>query len=256
VLLSHPVAVVTTVCVVQPRFAPPLFYLRRCLDADVVVLLDSAQFSRKSRDAAGRLTFTGQAHTRLVLGGEARWVGLPVEGGRRPIDRTGLRLDRSGARELRGRLREAAGAAGEAVAELVLGSATLAEANRAVLDLVWSELGARPATVVSDRDVLDHDGLAGSEWMLALTEAVGARRYLAGGSAVAHYLDAAAFEATGVEVVVQSWSEPARDRPHWEPGLSVLDVLDDVGRAGARALLGLEDALSARRREIPAARAS
>lgn len=80
---------------------------------------------------------------------------------------------------------------------------------------------------------------AGHELILNLCKAVGATRYLSGPFG-REYLDAGAFEEAGIEVLVHSYATPTHAQcfPGWEPNLSALDLLWNLG--GAAALEHLE----------------
>jgi hypothetical protein len=78
--------------------------------------------------------------------------------------------------------------------------------------------------------------------VLNMCRALGARAYLSGGGASRGYLDVAAFERAGIEVLWQDFSHPQYEqRPPSTPfveKLSALDLLFNCGSAGAALFRG------------------
>ena len=74
-----------------------------------------------------------------------------------------------------------------------------------------------------------------TERLIRICRAVGADRYYSGGHAAQTYLDAAAMEAAGIEIVVQEWTPPVYRQRFPEqgfiPDLSVIDLLLNEGPA-------------------------
>ncbi|HSK98411.1 MAG TPA: WbqC family protein [Euzebyales bacterium] len=79
--------------VYQPQYLPRLHYVNRALDADVFVVLDSAQFTRKLKhhgpDGA-TVHPSYQVHTPIRLASGRHLLTVPLRGGgaRRPLDET------------------------------------------------------------------------------------------------------------------------------------------------------------------------
>lgn len=71
-----------------------------------------------------------------------------------------------------------------------------------------------------------------SLWMLTLAERTRATEYFCGKWAIENYLRVETFQAKGIEVVGQDWTQPVYDQGVFKfiPNLSILDVLFRYGR--------------------------
>jgi hypothetical protein len=159
-----------------------------------------------------------------------------------PIDRTFLSGGRWRQQHL-GSLRQSYAGAPHADFMLAIARTVLAEpadtlgelsmrSMLAVLEMLRQD-GIWTGTMVADSEVLPNGNRPrGSEWMLALSRALGAREYLCGRVGMESYLDVPAFERSGIAVRAQDWTAPdyaARDG-HGVGTLSILDLLAWRGR--------------------------
>jgi hypothetical protein len=229
------------VAIHQPHFLPWLGYLHRMANADLFVLLDHVQFERRNY----------QNRTRVLVGGEPRWLTVPViqrsqkeriidkeidnrDGGARPWAPAHLATLRHAyagapwfshyAAELR-RIFEARWQ-------------RLVDLNHACLELLRTALAIRTPIVRSAE--LPVRGARG-ELILDICRAVGASTLLAGLGGSRGYLDLAAFERAGVRVEFQRFEHPVypqRGGGRFVAGLSALDLVLNCGPRGARLLRG------------------
>ena len=229
------------VAIHQPHFFPWLGYLHRMANADLFVLLDHVQFERRNY----------QNRTRIRVGGEPRWLTVPViqrsqkeriiekeidnrDGGARPWSPTHLAT-----------LRHAYGGApwfAQYWAELHRIFETrwerLVDLDQASLELLRSALAIRTPLVRSAE--LGARGARG-ELILDICRAVGARTLLAGFGGSRGYLDLAAFARAGVHVEFQRFEHPVYPQHGggpFVPGLSALDLVLNCGPRSARLLRG------------------
>ena len=102
--------------------------------------------------------------------------------------------------------------------------------NWELLGYLCSALGVRTSLVRSSEL-----GVGGSatERLIQICRSVGADRYYSGSHGAQIYLDIAAMEAAGIEVVVQEWNCPSYRQcfpeTAFEPDLSVVDLLLNEG---------------------------
>lgn len=236
--------------VYQPQYFPRLHYVNRVLDADVFVVLDSAQFTRKLKHHGpdGAETHPSyQAHTPIRLDKGRHLLTVPVRrgGGRRPLtetqtgDReqwvaTHLRSIHSGyaaaphydahVAEFEAILdREHASLAALNVSTLLWAIATLLQLDLATEDLTVDAVNAALAdqrrvrlqriALASNLRAERPDGRQqGNAWIAALCHEVGATEYLAGGTAAGNYMDKEFFNDRGIDVAIQSWYCPAYEQ--------------------------------------------
>lgn len=227
------------VAIHQPNFLPWLGYFDKLARADVFVLLDDAQFPKKSG--------TWMNRTKLLVGGAPAWLTAPVDRsyhGLRTIAE--MRID-----DGRGWRRKALRTIEQSYAR--------APWFETIMPLV-AQLIERPTDCLLEyneagvRTVGDLLGLDGSKFVRAstlgvsttatqrlidLTRAVGGSAYLAGGGA-GGYQEDEKFAQAGIELLSQDF-EP---RPYpqladeYNPGLSAVDALMNCGPEGTRTLVG------------------
>jgi hypothetical protein len=231
--------------VYQPQYLPRLHYMNRALDADVFIVLDSAQFTRKLKHHApdgGAATVhpSYQAHSPIRLSDGPHLLTVPVRhGGSRMSIAQAQVADPSQwvATHLRSLHSGYANAAqypvlAPALAELLEGShpslahvnlrtllwalATLLELDVPVRELTLDAVNAglaaqrharlRRVVLASDMAVERPEGhQQGNAWIAALCREVGATEYLCGGTAAGNYMDKEFFVSRGIEPVLQSW---------------------------------------------------
>lgn len=213
----------TTLAIHQPEYFPWLGYFDKLSRADKFVLLDSVQFDRSSL----------QQRTRVVGPSGPVWMSIPfVHKFPQRIDEVAVADQRwptkhwktlqacygkaAGWKSLAPRLEAFYGVPRTRLVDVTAESVTL------LADAFG--LGAKEVVRAS---ALSVEGTK-SDLVLSICRALGATRYLSGRTG-ATYLDAAAFQAAGIEVVVQAFAVP--DYPRARPlsaeegqGLSALDA--------------------------------
>jgi hypothetical protein len=219
----------------QPNFFPYLGFFHKLLQSDVFVLYDTAVFSRTGFHNRNRIK---TAHG-------VKWLTVPVHVHRGQAIREALISDAeavgSHLRTLEVSYRRAAGF-DEVYGELERAyagcdSPRLAELNRRLLCAVCRMLGYRGNMVLACK--LDLGPVSdASEALAQIVERVGGTAYLSGVGGHG-YLDEAAFRRRGLDVVWQDFQHPVYDQlwGDFEPNLSVLDLLFNVGPDAARRLL-------------------
>lgn len=247
----------------QPHYFPRLYYVARALSAETVVLLETAQFTRRS-PAAGTSLPSWQAHTLIKSPQGSLRLTIPVSDSRERICDTRI-ADHAALATHAASFRHAYGSAPfggpvlDDIDELLafpwptLGTLTAATfvwalgrlggldcpvlaINRGEAVLACSRF-SKLRTVVTDFE-LGVRG-SGSGWMLDICKAAGATTYVCGQPAAEAYLDRAAFAEAGIDISVQDWRCPVYEQrwPPFVPNLSIVDLAANVGWRRARDLL-------------------
>jgi len=227
------------VAIHQPNYLPWLGYLSRMACADLFVLLDHVQFERQNY----------QNRTRVLVGGEPRWLTVPVEQRSREESIAEKRVDNSleGLRHwarvhlqtLRHAYREAPHVAAvlPALKEIYERRfERLADLNVALLEFLRGALGIRTPLVRSS--ALAPQG-AKSELVLDLCRRVGARALLVGLGGSRAYLDREAFARAGISLVMQEFEHPQYRQcgaASFTAGLSAIDLILNCGPESRRIL--------------------
>jgi WbqC-like protein family len=229
----------TLVAIHQPTFLPWLGWWDKLVRADVFVLLDDVQFPKKGGTWMNRV--------RMLIGGEARWVTVPVDRsfhGTRAVREMRFDTARPWRDDILRTLGSSYGRASHfaavmPVVEEALARPTdrIAELNESAIRCLAGPLGLDTSTLVHQSDI----GIAGTsnELLVALCRAVGGDAYLSGDGA-GGYLSEQAFADAGLELRYQEFTAPPYpqqvDGSH-EPGLSVVDALMNCGWEGTAGLL-------------------
>ena len=227
------------VAIHQPNFLPWLGWFDKLARADVMVLMDNAQFPKTGGTWVNRV--------RMLVGGAPAWVTVPVVRayhGVRRIDE--MQID-DGGRWRDKLLRTLQASYGRAphfsevfplLSEWIGNPTTsLADFNTAAIRGVAELLGLDTGRLVRG-STLEAEGNA-TELLIAMTRAAGGTAYLCGGGADG-YQENDRFAAAGVGLVYQGFVPapyPQGKTAEFVPGLSVVDALMWCGPAGTRALL-------------------
>ncbi len=226
------------VAVHQPNFFPWLGFFDKIARSDVFIVLDHVQFPNSKGNWSNRV--------RLVVGGEARWVTMPVDRhyqGLRSINEIQIDDRSPWRRKLLQSLRMNYGRA-VAFREVFPHvetwvehpTASLADYNLHAIEAICARLGL-PASHLMRSSTL---GVAGSstDLLVNLVRQVGGTVYLSGDGSDG-YLDAATCAAAGVALEFQQFAHPNYSQRAGAPfvrGLSVLDALFHLGFDGTAAL--------------------
>jgi hypothetical protein len=229
----------TVVAIHQPNFFPWLGYFDKIRRADVFVILDSVQQQKTGGTWTNRV--------RMLVGGEARWVTAPLErsfSGVRSIrdlcfnESTGWRdkmLKTLSANYRRAPCYDEAMGLLEPLVRLAENA--VARYNIHAIRAIAAALGLGTANMRLASDI-PHCG-HGTELLISLTRSMAGDSYLCGGGAQGYQEDAA-FQASGVRLVYQSFQHPVypqAGRQEFVPGLSVVDALMNCGIRGTATLL-------------------
>jgi hypothetical protein len=213
---------VISVAVHQPHYLPWLGYLAKWAAADVFVFLDTVQYEKNG----------WQNRNRIKTPAGPRWLTVPVHA---PLGTPITEVTVDSRQPWAARHRRAVEDAYARAPHLARHRAALADlyATRwerlAPLAVASAEWLARavgvgtPARLASSLGVTASDP---SQRLVEICRAVGAETYLAGRDG-ARYMDAARFEAAGIQVLYQAYAHPKYAQLHGEfaPNLSALDLL-------------------------------
>lgn len=218
-----------TVAIHQPEYFPWLGFVDKARRVDVLVLLDTVQFDRSSLQ-----------HRARVLGPNGPvWLTIPfVHRFPQRIDEVAIAEDRYRTKHWKslqacyGRAPGFAGAAPPLEAFFGEHRARLVDVSVESVRIVLGAFEVKVPRVVRASE-LEARGEKG-ELVMAICRELGAARYLSGRTG-ATYLDASAFDAAGIELVVQRFTPPPY--PHLRPvtpeelgGVSALDAWFNLGR--------------------------
>jgi hypothetical protein len=224
----------------QPNFLPWLGYFDKMRKADLFISVDHVQMERQSF----------QNRTRVKTGEGVRWITVPVVQDSRDERIIDKRIDNSRggrsrwARKMALTLKYSYQAAPhyrayEPVLTALLETPWefLTDLNHTAIEFCREALEIRTPMVRSSS--LKIQG-AKSEMVLNMCREVGASAYLSGSGASRDYLDVAAFERAGIEILWQEFQHPLyQQRPlpaSFEERLSAVDLLFNGGKAGAALL--------------------
>jgi hypothetical protein len=227
----------------QPNYLPWLGFFDRVRRCDKFLILDHVQFERQNY----------QNRTRVRFDDGVRWLTVPVV----QKSRDELILEKEIANDREGRLRW--GRKQYSTLEQLYRSAPYfhlyAPELRALLDENWTKLIdlnlallrfcldaleiKTPLERTSEMGTIEGQK---SQLVLNMCKAAGATAYLSGDGASRSYLDVAAFEKAGVEIIWQDFRHPdyPQRRPGSQPvhGLTVLDLLFNCGPMSKVVLAG------------------
>jgi hypothetical protein len=227
------------VAIHQPNFFPWLGYFDKIARADVFILMDNVQFSKKGG--------TWENRVRLIVGGKAAWVTMPVfRSFHGNLNVNEVRINNATA--WRGNLlkivRTNYGRAPffnqvfSFFSELVNNPTdVLADYNRAAIETIANSVGLDANKMILG-STLDVSGAA-TELLIRMTRAVGGTAYLAGGGA-GGYQEDEKFAAAGIELIYQNFQQlgyPQFNSTEFIPGLSIIDALMNVGFDGLKVML-------------------
>jgi hypothetical protein len=233
----------TVVAIHQPNFFPWLGYFDKIRRADVFIMLDDAQYQKTGGSWSNRV--------KVLINGEGRWLTAPVDRsfhGTRKVNEMVF----SSKEDWRGKVMKTLVSAYKrapcfdeaySVIEPLVQNpeANVAEYNIHAIKALATELG-HPVSSLARSSNLPTESTA-TERLIELTKSVGGDRYLCGGGA-GGYQEDDAFQKAGVGLEYQNFVHPAYPqfgREDCVAGLSIVDVLMNLGFEGVRQLMGSHD---------------
>lgn len=227
------------VAIHQPNFFPWLGYFDKIARSDGFVLLDDAQFPKKGGVWTNRV--------KLLVNGASRWVTAPV-------DRSyhGYRAIRDVVFDETQPWREAMvrtvevnyrraphfAEAFELLVPLIRNpEPSVALYNGAALTALIVALGLAGEPLCWASTMAST--ATGTQRLISLTQALGGSTYMCGGGAEGYQEDEE-FARAGIELLYQRYSHPVypqQGAQTFEPGLSIIDALANIGVEGTRGLL-------------------
>lgn len=226
------------VAIHQPNFFPWLGYFNKIARADTFIIMDNAQFPKKGGTWTNRV--------RLMVGGQAAWVTMPVVRayhGVRRIDE--MRIDETTAwrakllKTIETNYRPAPHFAEvfPFISELVKNPTDdVAHYNVSAITALCEALRLDASRLVLG-STLKVEGAA-TELLISMVKAVGGATYLCGGGAEGYQEDEK-FAEGGVGLTYQSFNHPVYPQSGastFTPGLSIIDALMNCGFERTRQL--------------------
>lgn len=227
------------VAIHQPTFFPWLGYFNKIYHADVFVVLDNVQFSKKGGTWANRV--------KLLVAGKPAWVTMPVNRNYSGV-RTYAEMMIDNGAPWRDKLRQTLRMNYRAAAhfpevfppleELISNSTTrLTDYNLSAILYLARALGIDVSKIVL-ASALKAEG-SGTDLLVSITKGIGGTVYLCGGGA-SGYQEDEKFAAAGVNLIYQDFQHPMYEQANtaeFVPGLSVIDALMNCGFERTAALI-------------------
>ncbi|CAN5153267.1 WbqC family protein [soil metagenome] len=240
--MSDAPTVAPTVAIVQSSYIPWRGYFGLIAASETFVFLDSVQFTRRDWRSRNRIK-TAQG---------PQWLTVPVQSKGAyhaaidEIDVADAGWVEKHLSAIRGAYAQAAFFRDgfpqlEAAYQACRSEVRLSEINIGLTTALCRALNIR-TRLVRDTELLPREVLVGfdpTERLVRLCTAAGAGRYLSG-PAARSYLDQGAFSRAGVSVAWADYSGMCPHRQLWgafEPQVSVIDALLNLGPEGARAAI-------------------
>lgn len=231
-----------TVGIHQPNFFPWIGFFDKLARSDVFVLLDDVQFPKTGG------TYTNRVE--ILLNARRTWLTAPQDRDYEGV-RTILEMRFAEQENWRQRIVRSLslnygkhpffGEAMEVLEPLVRNlDSRIATYNTFALTAVAGRLGLLEGTRVVRASELGVEATS-TERLALLTRRVGGTTYLAGGGA-AGYQEDGVFGRHGVDLRYQSFVHPTyaqRKAPGFEPGLSVIDAVMNLGWEGVGSIVAL-----------------
>ena len=221
----------------QPNFMPWLGYFDKMRKADVFVSVDHVQMERQSF----------QNRTRIKTGEGVRWITVPVIQQSRDERIADKRIDNSRdgrfrwGRKMALTLKYAYQSAPHYAEHHSALTGILEERWERLSDLNYKLIDYCRAALMIQTPIVKSSGMnisgAKSEMILSMCRELGANAYLSGAGASRDYLDVAAFERAGVEVLWQDFQHPQYEQRQsataFVEKLSAFDLLFNSGESPA-----------------------
>jgi hypothetical protein len=228
----------TLVAIHQPTFLPWLGWWDKLVRADVLVLLDDVQFSKKGGTWMNRV--------RMLVGGEPHWMTVPVDRaytGTRSVREMRIDDSKPWRKNIRATIRSSYARAPFAhevlpTVEKALAAETdrIAELNEQAIGLFAGQLELDISKLVRQSEL----GVSGegTQLLVELCRAVGGDTYLSGDGSDG-YLESEMFAAGELALAFQEFTPPRYSQPtaDYVPGLSIVDALMNCGWLGTAELL-------------------
>jgi len=224
------------VCPFQPTLFPSLYVFNRAYQADMFIMMLSAQFCAANKKEDGNKGKTGQRH--MLLGGAkpVAWVGVPIERELQPIRETVLKSTNwrdTIMTELDERYSSAPYYLNYrgVVQDILRNSNTLGDLNSNCF--LWGHKVFNLACTVKD-DVEICPLQKGNDWVSSLVQHSGCDTLITGKPSL-NYLDTERF----TKVKVQDWKCPTYPQisTGWTPSLSMLDAIFNIGAEATAQLI-------------------
>jgi hypothetical protein len=267
------------ITIYQPRYFPQLHYFNRILNSDVFVILDSAQYTKSlvhvtPNHRERHPSF--QSDTPIKFAGGQYVLTVPVRhDGLKAINQTAVDYANTWPGKHAATIRTAYAKAGQFPCvfpslETVIKRQyqTLADLN--IASILWAlsrlldctDSRTEPSLRSINRMVAKNrkfrlkkiirDQLTGAfrppgtskgtEWTIAICQAMKATEYVYGGTAKEGYMDMEAYKKNGIRPIQQNWSCPRYPQLYTEkvgylPNLSIIDLLMNVDAQTAISIL-------------------
>lgn len=225
----------------QPNFFPWLGFFDKITRSDAFVVLDDVQFSKTGGTWTNRV--------KLLISGEPRWVTAPINrnySGVRKISEMEFRKDQPWRGKILRTIEMNYKKAPFYVEMFSFFEAliknsedNISEYNSKAVLSIGEELGFRQDKLFWSSK-LAHKGDS-NELLVSLTKAVGGDTYMCGGGADG-YQDERVFAKGRIELKRQNFKHPEysqHNAPRFQAGLSIIDVVANIGWAGTAELLGI-----------------
>jgi hypothetical protein len=231
-----------TVAIHQPNFFPWPGYFDKIARSDYFVFLDDVQIQKTGGGWSNRV--------KMLISGQPKWVSAPIDRsyhGVREIRETVFKAHSDWRSDVLRSLQMSYRRAPyfnytmELLEPLLMNrEENVAIYNSLAIIRIAEELGIETSKCIWSSK-LAHTGKS-NDLLVSIVKALGSSRYMCGDGADG-YQDDNAFKKASIELVRQGYSQrsyPQFGGKEFVSGLSVIDLLMNVGRRGARDMLGLD----------------
>lgn len=263
------------VTIYQPRYFPQLHYFNRILNSDVFVLLDSAQYTKSliHLTKLGKERHSSyQSDTPIKLSSGEFALTVPIKhNGLMPLNKTQIDYSHKWVPKHQGVIKSAYGK-GQSfdnffpqfreillkkydslaelnVATIIWGISFIAKLNMDNQDITLEKLNKRLSGAKNIRlkkvirssefNIQRPSGFQkGTEWTIAICQALGATEYYHGATAKDSYMELDYYKKKGIIPITQNWQgiqydQQFSDETGFLPNLSILDLLFNVDQKEA-----------------------
>lgn len=224
----------------QPNFFPWLGNFDKMVRSDFYIFLDHVQFSKKGGTWSNRV--------KLIIGKKVNWLTAPIirnYTGMRPINEMEFQSDGRWRNKILKTIHvnyakaPCYGECMEVIEPLILyQDNNISKYNCHAILTIAERLGISRNKFYWSSD-LKHNGSA-NELLISLTKEMGGGIYLSGDGSD-EYLDEDCFKKSDVKLQYQNFKHPEYTQfnlDEFQPGLSIIDVLMNIGFNETRILLG------------------
>jgi len=229
----------TVVAIHQPNFFPWMGYFDKMARCDCFVFLDDVQIQKTGGGWSNRV--------KMLISGQPKWISAPIDRdyrGVRDVRETVFKAHLTWRNDILRAVQVSYSKAPyfkrtmELIEPLLMNpDDSLAAYNSAAIIGIADDLGIKTSKCIWSSKVA-HSGRS-NDLLVSIVKTLGGSAYMSGDGADG-YQDKGIFDDASIELIPQRYVPTSYDQVgaiSFSPGLSVIDVLMNVGKDGARKML-------------------